>query len=111
MNNRIVSAGLATDLKAKLENRQARIAVIGLGYVGLPLVLLYSEEKFRVTGFDIDQKKIDTLNTGGSYIFRIEAADIQAARGAGFSATADYAKLREMDAIIIRSRGAFGRVG
>jgi UDP-N-acetyl-D-glucosamine dehydrogenase len=75
--------------------------VIGLGYVGLPLVLLYSEQKFKVTGFDIDQRKIDTLMSGGSYIYRIEADDIKKARAGGFTATADYARLREMDAIII----------
>jgi UDP-N-acetyl-D-glucosamine dehydrogenase len=101
MNTRAVSASSASDLKARIENRQAKVAVIGLGYVGLPLVLLYSEQKFRVTGFDIDQKKIDTLNSGGSYIFRIDAPDIQAARAVGFTATADYSRLREMDAILI----------
>jgi UDP-N-acetyl-D-glucosamine dehydrogenase len=101
MNTRTVSASLANELKAKIESREARVAVIGLGYVGLPLVLLYSQQKFRVTGFDIDQKKIDTLAAGGSYIFRIDAAEIQAARAAGFGATADYSRLREMDAVII----------
>jgi UDP-N-acetyl-D-glucosamine dehydrogenase len=101
MNTRTTSASLANELKSKIENRQAQIAVIGLGYVGLPLVLLYSDQKFRVTGFDIDQKKIDTLMAGGSYIFRIDPADIKAARATGFSATADYSRLREMDAIII----------
>ena len=101
MNTRTVSAGLATELKAKIENRQAKVAVIGLGYVGLPLTLLYSEQKFAVTGFDIDQRKIETLMAGGSYIYRIDAADIQAARSTGFTATADYSRLRDMDAIII----------
>ena len=101
MNTRTVSAGLATELKAKIENRQAKVAVIGLGYVGLPLTLLYSEQKFSVTGFDIDQRKIETLMAGGSYIYRIDAADIQAARSTGFTATADYSQLRDMDAIII----------
>lgn len=101
MNTRTVTAGLANELKLKIENRKAQVAIIGLGYVGLPLALLYSEQKFRVTGFDIDQKKIDTLMSGGSYIFRIEPTEIQAARTAGFKATADYSLLREMDAIII----------
>jgi UDP-N-acetyl-D-glucosamine dehydrogenase len=77
------------------------VGIIGLGYVGLPLALLYSEQKFRVTGFDIDQRKVDTLNTGGSYIFRITPEEIGGARQSGFKATADYAKLTEMDAIII----------
>ena len=51
-------------LNAKLGNRTARLGVIGLGYVGLPLVLLFSEQKFKVTGFDIDEKKVKTLSEG-----------------------------------------------
>jgi UDP-N-acetyl-D-glucosamine dehydrogenase len=88
-------------LKNKIQLRQARIGVIGLGYVGLPLALLYSEQKFRVTGFDIDTRKIDTLAQGGSYIYRITAEEIQAAKAQGFSATSDYSQISDMDAIII----------
>jgi UDP-N-acetyl-D-glucosamine dehydrogenase len=94
-------AALFTELKNKIEQKQARVAVIGLGYVGLPLALLYTEQKFSVTGFDIDARKISTLDRGGTYIFRIPAADIQAAKKCGFSATAEYSRLTEMDAIII----------
>jgi UDP-N-acetyl-D-glucosamine dehydrogenase len=86
---------------AKLEDRTARIGVIGLGYVGLPLVLLFSEQKFPVTGFDIDQKKVNRLAEGGSYIVRIPETEIQAAKRAGFSATSDYSGIASMDAIII----------
>jgi len=92
---------LFSDLKSKIEKKQARVAVIGLGYVGLPLALLYTEQKFSVTGFDIDARKISILDQGGSYIFRIPTTDIQAAKKAGFSATAEYSRLTEMDAIII----------
>src|SRR5215470_12997179 len=91
----------STEFQTKVESRQARVGIIGLGYVGLPLALLYSEQKFRVTGFDIDQHKVDTLNQGGSYIFRITPEEIQAARALGLTATADYAQLSDMDAIII----------
>jgi UDP-N-acetyl-D-glucosamine dehydrogenase len=63
--------------------------------------LLYTEAKFRVTGFDIDQHKVATLGSGGSYIYRIPPTEIQAARSRGFSATADFSTLTEMDAIII----------
>ena len=73
-----------SELKNKIESRQARVAVIGLGYVGLPLALLYTEQRFRVTGFDIDQRKVDTLNAGGSYIFRITREEIEGARTRGF---------------------------
>ncbi|HZQ91946.1 MAG TPA: nucleotide sugar dehydrogenase [Terriglobales bacterium] len=88
-------------LVSKVQAREAHVGIIGLGYVGLPLALLFSEQKFPVTGFDIDQKKVDTLSSGGSYIFRIPATDVQAARGRGFSATADYAQIAKMDAVII----------
>jgi UDP-N-acetyl-D-glucosamine dehydrogenase len=88
-------------LEKKIQSREARIGVIGLGYVGLPLMLLFNEQKFKVTGFDIDARKVDTLNQGGSYIHRIPPTEIAAAQGRGFSATADYSHIREMDAIII----------
>src|ERR1700746_577729 len=87
--------------KKKIQQREARVGIIGLGYVGLPLALLYSEKKFKVTGFDIDPRKIDTLAKGGSYIYRIAPEEIQAAQTSGFGATADYSRLTEMDAIII----------
>jgi UDP-N-acetyl-D-glucosamine dehydrogenase len=90
-----------SEFKRKIEQRQARVAVIGLGYVGLPLALLYTEQKFRVTGFDIDQRKVATLTRGGSYIVRILPSEIQQARARGFEATSDYARLADMDAIII----------
>ena len=88
-------------LATKLDNRTARIGVIGLGYVGLPLVLLFSEQDFRITGFDIDDKKIDVLSKGGSYIVRIPETEIQSAKRKGFNATSDYSKIADMDAIII----------
>jgi UDP-N-acetyl-D-glucosamine dehydrogenase len=100
MTMRTASA-LSAELSNKIESRQARVAIIGLGYVGLPLALLYTEQKLRVTGFDIDQRKVDTLNAGGSYIFRIPADEIRSARQQGLTATSDYSQLTEMDAIII----------
>lgn len=87
--------------KQKIEQREARVGIIGLGYVGLPLALLYSEQKFRVTGFDIDARKVETLAKGGSYIYRIVPEEIQAAQANGFSATADFSQLTAMDVIII----------
>jgi UDP-N-acetyl-D-mannosaminuronate dehydrogenase len=71
------ASSLLSELKPRVETRQARIGVIGLGYVGLPLALLYTEAKFRVTGFDIDQNKVATLTSGGSYIHRIPPTDLQ----------------------------------
>jgi UDP-N-acetyl-D-glucosamine dehydrogenase len=88
-------------LKNKIQQREARVGIIGLGYVGLPLALLYSEQNFRVTGFDIDARKIGTLTKGGSYIYRILPTEIQAAQAQGFTATADYSQIASMDAVII----------
>jgi UDP-N-acetyl-D-glucosamine dehydrogenase len=91
----------ADQLKVNIQNRQARVGIIGLGYVGLPLALLFSEKKFAVTGFDIDTRKVETLAKSESYIYRITAEEIRAAQAAGFSATSDYARIEQMDAIII----------
>jgi len=101
MTNHSASNRSVDSTKNKIKQRQARVGIIGLGYVGLPLALLFTEQKFAVTGFDIDQRKVDTLAKGGSYIYRIAAEEIQAANARGFSATSDYARIEEMDAIII----------
>ena len=85
----------------RIEARTARIGIVGMGYVGLPLALLFSDERFPVTGFDVDMKKVETLNAGGSYIVRIPGTQIQAAQLSGFNATADYGRIAEMDAVLI----------
>jgi UDP-N-acetyl-D-glucosamine dehydrogenase len=97
----ISSPSRLADLKQKLETREARIGIVGMGYVGLPLALLFSGERFRVTGFDIAHDKVETLNSGGSYIVRIPPAVIQEAQKAGFRATSDYSEIAQMDAVII----------
>ncbi len=91
----------AAQIMTRLQDRQARIGIIGLGYVGLPLTLLFSEARFSVLGFDVDQAKVDTLNGGGSYIYRILPAEIQQAQKAGFEATTDYSRIAEVDTIVI----------
>jgi UDP-N-acetyl-D-glucosamine dehydrogenase len=88
-------------LKQKIESREARVGIVGMGYVGLPLALLYSSQRFKVTGFDIEPRKVATLNSGGSYIVRILPSEIQEAQKAGFRATADYSEIAKMDAVII----------
>jgi len=85
----------------KFSEHTAHIGVIGMGYVGLPLTLLFNEQKFRVTGFDIDQNKIEILSQAGSYIHRIPATEIEAAIGRGFHATSDYSEIERVDAIVI----------
>ncbi|HEX5283194.1 MAG TPA: nucleotide sugar dehydrogenase [Bryocella sp.] len=84
-----------------LKKRTANVGVIGLGYVGLPLSLLFAEAGFSVTGFDIDERKVKDLEAGRSYIFRIDAAEIQSAREHGFRATNDFSRLATQDAIIM----------
>ncbi len=86
---------------AGVEARTANIGIIGLGYVGLPLALLFSSERFAITGFDIDRKKVDTLSNGGSYIVRIEPQEIRQAQVAGFTPTTDFTRVADMDAVII----------
>ena len=87
--------------KQKIDTRQARIGIVGMGYVGLPLALLFSAERFRVTGFDIALDKVEKLNAGSSYIVRILPSSIQEAQKAGFRATTDYSEIEQMDAVII----------
>ncbi len=92
---------LTDELKRKMESREARIGIVGMGYVVLPLALLFSNERFRVTGFDIAPDKVEKLNAGGSYIVRILPESIREAQKAGFRATADYSEVAAMDAIVI----------
>lgn len=89
------------DLKHRIETREARIGIVGMGYVGLPLALLFSEEHFKVTGFDIDTRKVEILNKSGSYIVRIPEQMIRKARESGFRATMDYGEIAQMDVVIL----------
>lgn len=96
-----LSASPTSERLQRLRDRSAHIGVIGLGYVGLPLCLLLADAGFRVTGFDIDTRKIEDLQAGRSYIFRIAAEEIQHAREKEFTATSDFAELTKQDAIIL----------
>jgi len=88
------------DLLNKIKNNKARIGVIGLGYVGLPLVIEFCKAGFSVTGFDIDQKKVDLLKKGKSYIKHIPASQITI-HASHFTPTTDFSNLSKMDCIII----------
>jgi UDP-N-acetyl-D-glucosamine dehydrogenase len=92
---------LKEEAVARFKSKTASVGVIGLGYVGLPLALLFSEEGFRVTGFDIDRTKIDMLACSRSYICRIPETEIALARDRGFQATTDFACISKMDAVVI----------
>lgn len=85
----------------KLNNKTAKIGIVGLGYVGLPLVIRYVEVGYQVLGFDIDTTKILALKQGKSYIEHISPKSIVNAVNNGFEPTSDFARARELDAIII----------
>lgn len=90
------------DLISKIENRIAVVGVIGLGYVGLPLLIEFVRAGFKVIGFDIDAKKISDLNEGRSYIKHIPSERVQETADKGtLKATTDFSLLHEVDCIII----------
>lgn len=85
----------------KLQRKEAVIGIVGLGYVGLPLMLRYNAIGFRVLGIDIDQEKVDSLNAGQSYIEHISSKMVAQAAQSGFEATSDFQRVAEADAIIL----------
>ena len=79
-----------------------KIAIIGLGYVGLPLGLRFAESNVSVLGLDVDQAKVDVINAGETYIRHIEADTIAAARNSGLlEASTDFSRIAEVDAVLI----------
>jgi UDP-N-acetyl-D-glucosamine dehydrogenase len=90
------------DLARKIRAQDAQIGVIGLGYVGLPLLLTAVEAGFSVTGFDIDTEKVAALNAGQSYMVHITSQSVKSAKESGrLAATADFAELQMMDLILV----------
>ena len=89
------------ELKSKIKNRESIIGIIGLGYVGLPLLIRFSEEKYRTIGFDVDINKVKMLNSGKSYIKHIKEKNILSALDEGFNATTDFSKISKVDIILI----------
>ncbi|MGE3840588.1 MAG: nucleotide sugar dehydrogenase [Vicinamibacterales bacterium] len=86
----------------RIQARQATVGIIGQGYVGLPLALVFHEAGFPVWGFDVDPRKVEALSRGASYIKHIGADRVAAAISRGnFSATTDFDRLADCDAIII----------
>lgn len=85
----------------KFKSKDAIIGIVGLGYVGLPLMLRYNAIGYRVLGIDIDESKVEKLNSGQSYIEHIQASDIIHAKETGFSATTDFSRVDECDALIL----------
>ncbi|MGZ2259824.1 nucleotide sugar dehydrogenase [Roseobacter sp. A03A-229] len=88
-------------LLEKLKGKTATIGIVGMGYVGQPVALRYSQIGFGVLGFDIDPEMVSNLNAGHSAIEHIADEDVAAANAAGMSCTTDFARISEVDAIII----------
>src|SRR5712691_878350 len=88
-------------LLEKIRGRKALVGVIGLGYVGLPLALRFSEAGFRVLGFDTDAEKVRRLNAGTSYLLRFPDAAVRKARDSGFEASGARNRYAEPDALIL----------
>lgn len=96
-----ISNEILDQLRSKMEDRTAVIGIVGLGYVGLPLMLRYVDVGFKVLGFDIDTEKVTKLNNGISYIEHIPSQSVEKACAKGFEATTDFARAAEPDALII----------
>ncbi len=85
---------IATELREKIESHTALVGIMGLGYVGLPLALTFSEKRFPVLGFDVDPAKIEDLNAGRNYIKHLDAGRLAAAAGTdGLLDSAQYQAL------------------
>jgi UDP-N-acetyl-D-glucosamine dehydrogenase len=93
---------LAGELRAKIENRTATVGVLGLGYVGVPLIMAFASQGFKTIGFDPNPRLVEGLQGGRSHIEDIAAEEISAAReGDRFRATSDFSLLAECDVAII----------
>ncbi|TDI59054.1 MAG: nucleotide sugar dehydrogenase [Alphaproteobacteria bacterium] len=93
---------IANSLQQKIDNRSARVGVIGMGYVGLPLAATIARKGFTVTGFDIDENRISSLNKGVSHIDAVHNDELARLVGGNFfSATSDFAPLADCDVITI----------
>ncbi len=93
---------MTASLATKIRDRSATVGVIGLGYVGLPLIDVFLRAGFRAIGFDVDQRKVDALTAGKSYIKHIPSDRIGGwVKGGKFDATSDMTRLAEADALLI----------
>ena len=93
---------MSNALIRKIENKKAKISVIGLGYVGLPLCMEFAKNGFCVTGIDVEKKRVESANKGDSYIGDVQSSEIKLyVKEKKFQATTDYGVLGMQDAIIM----------
>lgn len=95
------AAGQKEILVERIKAHQATIGIVGMGYVGLPLVLRFSEIGFKVVGFDIDEQKVEALGRSKSYIKQFPSSRIAEAVESGFEPTVDFRRAADVDAIIV----------
>lgn len=91
-----------SEVMKKIESRQARVGIMGMGYVGLPLSCAFANRGYPTTGFEVDAKKVEFVNKGVSYIDDITRSELRQVTGSGFlKATCDFSELARQDAVII----------
>jgi UDP-N-acetyl-D-glucosamine dehydrogenase len=89
-------------LKCKIESKTARVGIVGLGYVGLPLAVEFTKAGFHVTGIDLQQSRVDRLMQGESYVQDVPSSEVAELVKAGrFDATTDFSVVSELDTINI----------
>lgn len=94
--------GFLREFKSKAKHKKIKIAVVGLGYVGLPLAIEFAKNGFAVTGIDIDKQRLGQIKKRESYITDVPAKELRAALASGkFSASGDFRALKSIDVIII----------
>jgi UDP-N-acetyl-D-glucosamine dehydrogenase len=97
----VINNNINDKLIANIQSNTASVGIVGLGYVGLPLALRFTEVGIRVLGFDIDQAKVDAIHSGKTYIKHIPDAAVAKAHAQGFHATTNFSRASEVDALIL----------
>lgn len=93
---------MVSPLLAQIRQREAKVGVVGMGYVGLPLGMAFADAGFKVTGLEVDQRKVDCITKGESYIKHIKSEPLKELTSSGkLTATTDFSKSGELDCIII----------
>jgi len=102
MHTAMQSTGIFAELKSKIEAKTARVGIVGLGYVGLPLAVEFAKAGFNVTGIDVQEAKVDGLNRGESHVQDVPSSEVARLLAAKrFRATTDFSVVRELDTINI----------
>ncbi|MCS7243423.1 MAG: nucleotide sugar dehydrogenase [Candidatus Calescibacterium sp.] len=95
-----MTKNIVQEIVDKIKTRKVKVGIIGLGYVGLPILINFAKKKFQVIGFDIDKKKIEQINQNKSYIKHISSEHLESIKDY-YTATTDFSKLQDVDFIII----------